>query len=113
MNADQIAYQLYSIDPFAEPYGLQPLQVYGNYGSGIISGHFDNRKQLFEYACVSLSPTSVIEKLMSREDLHGIWLTICMRIGVGSLIGNLCFGMLLGITGGGLLNASPARISVM
>ena len=43
MNADQIAYQLHSIDPLREPYGLQPLQVYGYSAQGIISGYFDNR----------------------------------------------------------------------
>ena len=35
MNADQIAYQLHSIDPLREPYGLQPLQVYGYFAQGL------------------------------------------------------------------------------
>ena len=96
MNADQIAYQLHSIDPFAGTLWFAAIAGVWLFCSGIISGYFDNRSNYLNMR-MRLTQHPLLKKLMSEKSR--VKFANYMHENYGSLIGNLCFGMLLGITG--------------
>ncbi len=95
LNADQIHYQLHSIDPTQGTLWFAAIAGLWLFCSGIISGFFDNRchylnmrMRLQEHPLLKrLMPTTLRERF--AEYMHQNY---------GSIMGNFCFGMLLGLT---------------
>lgn len=96
LDQDNIAYQLDSIDPTKGTLWYAAIAGFWLFFSGIISGYFDNRSnylntrmRLRQHPCLKLVMT---EKCRARfaDYIHDNY---------GSIMGNLSFGMLLGVTG--------------
>lgn len=96
LSAEKIEYQLKSIDPFRGTLWFAAIAGVWLFCSGIISGYFDNRcnylnlrMRLREHPFLKrIMPTATRAKF--ADYLHNNY---------GSIMGNLCFGMLLGLTG--------------
>ena len=101
MNADQIAYQLHSIDPFAGTLWFAAIAGVWLFCSGIISGYFDNRSNYLNMR-MRLTQHPLLKKLMSEKTR--VKFANYMHENYGSLIGwdYRC---------GRLLNASSVRYS--
>lgn len=96
LNAQQIEYQLQSIDPLRPTLWYAAIAGVWLFCSGIISGFFDNR-------CDYLNMRQRLRhhpilKLMLPEKWR-IAFADYMHNNYGSIIGNISFGMLLGMTG--------------
>lgn len=96
LNKAQVQYQLKAIDP------LKPTLLYAAiagvwlFCSGIISGFFDNRCDYLNMR-MRLRQHPIL-KLMLPEKMRAA-LADYLHKHYGALMGNLCFGMLLGMTG--------------
>ena len=66
MNADQIAYQLHSIDPFAGTLWFAAIAGVWLFCSGIISGYFDNRSNYLNMR-MRLAQHPLLKKLCLRR----------------------------------------------
>lgn len=96
LDQENIHYQLASIDPTKGTLWYAAIAGFWLFFSGIISGYFDNRSnylntrmRLRQHPCLKLLMT---EKCRARfaDYIHDNY---------GSIMGNLSFGMLLGVTG--------------
>ncbi len=96
MNQKQIEYHLHSIDPFAGTLWFAAIAGIWLFCSGIISGYFDNRSNYLNIR-MRLRQHPLLKKLMPLK--HREKLADYMHENYGSIIGNLCFGLLLGLTG--------------
>ncbi|WP_329504592.1 recombinase [Haemophilus parainfluenzae] len=96
MNTEQIAYQLHSIDPLAGTLWFAAIAGVWLFCSGLISGYFDNRSNYLNIR-MRLIQHPLLKKVMTEK--CRIKFANYMHENYGSIIGNLCFGMLLGITG--------------
>lgn len=96
MNSAQIDYQLHSIDPFAGTLWFAAIAGVWLFCSGIISGYFDNRSHYLNLR-MRLRQHPFLRKIMSRKCRAKF--ADYMHENYGSIMGNLCFGMLLGLTG--------------
>ena len=97
LDADAVAYQFKSLQPFTQP-TLWYAAIAGVwlFCSGIISGFFDNRCDYLNLR-MRLRHHPILKMLLPqtlRGKLADYW-----HNNYGTLMGNLCFGMLLGITG--------------
>lgn len=96
MNSAQIAYQLHSIDPFAGTLWFAAIAGVWLFCSGIISGYFDNRSNYLNLR-MRLRQHPCLKKLMTEKCRAKF--ADYLHENYGSIIGNLCFGLLLGLTG--------------
>ena len=96
MNSEKIAYQLHRIDPLDGSLWFAAIAGVWLFCSGIISGYFDNRSNYLNMR-MRLAQHPLLKKLMSEKSR--VKFANYMHENYGSLIGNFCFGMLLGLTG--------------
>lgn len=96
LNTVQVAYQLKAIDPFKLALWYAAIAGVWLFCSGIISGFFDNRSDYLNLR-MRLRHHPVL-KIMLPESIR-IKFANYIHHNYGSLMGNLCFGMLLGMTG--------------
>ena len=95
MNQAQIDYQLYSIDPFAGTLWFAAIAGVWLFCSGIISGYFDNRSNYLNTR-MRLRQHPLLKYTMTAK--CRVKFADYLHENYGSIIGNLCFGMLLGLT---------------
>lgn len=96
LNGVQVNYQLQSIDPARATLWYAAIAGFWLFCSGIISGFFDNR-------CDYLNLRQRLRhhpllKILLPEKLRGRFADY-VHTNNGSIMGNLCFGMLLGLSG--------------
>ncbi|WP_439240178.1 site-specific recombinase [Lonepinella sp. BR2474] len=91
-----IDYQLHAIDPTQGALWFAAIAGVWLFCSGIISGYFDNRSNYLN-SKMRLRYHPVLKYLMPEKCRIGI--ANYLHDNYGSLMGNFCFGMLLGLTG--------------
>lgn len=96
MNQAQIDYQLHSIDPLAGTLWFAAIAGLWLFCSGIISGFFDNRSNYLNLR-MRLRHHPLLKCLMTQKCRAKF--ADYMHENYGSIMGNFCFGMLLGLTG--------------
>lgn len=96
MNSAQIAYQLHSIEPFAGTLWFAAIAGVWLFCSSIISGYFDNRSNYLNLR-MRLRQHPCLKKLMTEKCRAKF--ADYLHENYGSIMGNLCFGLLLGLTG--------------
>ena len=96
LDAEQVAYQLKAINPLKSSLWYAAIAGVWLFCSGIISGFFDNRCDYLNLR-MRLRHHPIL-KIMLPEKARAK-LADYMHHNYGSLMGNLCFGMLLGMTG--------------
>lgn len=103
LDQAQIAYQLHAIDPLGGTLWFAAIAGVWLFCAGLISGYVDNRCNYLNMR-MRLQNHPLLVKLMS-ENKRAIFANY-MHNNYGSIVGNLGFGMLLGLTGvvGYLLN---------
>ncbi|EPE65023.1 hypothetical protein I139_07338 [Pasteurella multocida 2000] len=99
----EIAYQQKSLDPMKGSLWFAAIAGFWLFFSGIISGYFDNRSNYLNLK-MRLRNHPILRRLLTRNMRYKFaeyW-----HDNYGSIMGNLCFGLLLGLTGlvGYLLN---------
>ncbi|GJH43402.1 site-specific recombinase [Pasteurella canis] len=99
----EIAYQQKSIDPMKGSLWFAAIAGFWLFFSGIISGYFDNRSNYLNLK-MRLRNHPILRRILTRNMRYKFaeyW-----HDNYGSIMGNLCFGLLLGLTGlvGYLLN---------
>lgn len=96
LDPDQVAYQLHSIDLFSGTLWFAAIAGVWLFCSGIISGYFDNRANYLNLR-MRLRNHMWLKRFMKHtmhERFADYW-----HNNYGSIMGNLCFGLLLGGTG--------------
>ncbi|MCK3655566.1 recombinase [Pasteurellaceae bacterium Macca] len=96
LSESQVGYQLHSIDPTAGTLWFAGIAGVWLFFSGIISGFFDNRCHYLNLR-MRLQEHPLLKRLMApatRERFANY-----LHENYGSIMGNFCFGMLLGLTG--------------
>lgn len=96
LDEHNVAYQLHSIDPFSATYWYAAIAGLWLFCSGIISGYFDNRCNYLNMR-MRLREHPALKAIFS-ENLRYHFADY-IHENYGSLMGNLCFGLLLGLTG--------------
>ncbi|MBF0750585.1 MULTISPECIES: site-specific recombinase [unclassified Pasteurella] len=96
LNQEQIDYQLHSIDPFAGTLWFAAIAGVWLFCSGIISGYFDNRSHYLNTR-MRLRQHPGLRKVLPFK--YQEKLADYLHENYGSIMGNLCFGLLLGLTG--------------
>lgn len=96
LNSSQIEEQLTSIHPFGATLWYAAIAGVWLFCAGIISGYFDNRCNYLNMR-MRLQHHPLLKMWLSepRREKLGNYL----HENYGSIMGNLCFGMLLGLTG--------------
>lgn len=96
LNHTQISEQLESIHPMGATLWYAAIAGVWLFCAGIISGYFDNRCNYLNMR-MRLQHHPLLKRLMSekRREQFGNYI----HENYGSIMGNLCFGMLLGLTG--------------
>ncbi|OOF52137.1 recombinase [Rodentibacter genomosp. 1] len=108
LNQEQIDYQLHSIDPFAGTLWFAAIAGVWLFCSGIISGYFDNRSHYLNTR-MRLRQHPSLRKVLPFK--YQEKLADYLYENYGSIMGNLCFGLLLGLTGVvGYLSGLPLDI---
>ncbi|ANF61722.1 recombinase [[Haemophilus] ducreyi] len=96
LTSEMVQYQLHSIDPTQGTLWFAAIAGLWLFCSGIISGYFDNRSNYLNTR-MRLRQHPVLKLLLPQR------LRECLADYIhdnsGSIIGNICFGMLLGLTG--------------
>lgn len=96
LNNEQVNYQLHSLDISGSTLWFAAIAGVWLFCSGIISGFFDNRTNYLNLR-MRLQQHPLLKRLMPvsmREHFANY-----MHDNYGSIMGNLCFGFLLGLTG--------------
>ena len=96
LNKAMIEYQLHSIDPLAGSLWFAAIAGVWLFCSGIISGFFDNRSNYLNLK-MRLRQHPLLKLILSSRCRAKF--ADYMHDNYGSIMGNLCFGMLLGLTG--------------
>ncbi len=96
LNDAQIRYQLKAIDPAGPTLWYAAIAGVWLFCSGIISGFFDNRCDYLNLR-MRLRHHPLLKRLLPQRARN--WFADYWHRNYGSLVGNVCFGMLLGITG--------------
>lgn len=96
LTSSQIEYQLHSIDPLGATLWYAAIAGVWLFFAGLISGYFDNRCNYLNMR-MRLQYHPLLRQCLSEE--KRIRFAEYMHQNYGSIIGNLCFGMLLGLTG--------------
>lgn len=92
----EVAYQLRSIDPFSGALWFAAIAGVWLFCSGLISGYFDNRCNYLNTR-LRLQHHPLLKRIMTEK--FRIKFAEYLHKNYGSIMGNLCFGMLLGLTG--------------
>ena len=92
----EVAYQIHSVNPWGATLWYAAIAGLWLFCSGIISGFFDNRCDYLNLR-MRLRQHPVLKRLLP-EKLRGK-VADYLHSNYGSLMGNVCFGMLLGMTG--------------
>ena len=92
----EVAYQIHSVNPWGATLWYAAIAGLWLFCSGIISGFFDNRCDYLNLR-MRLRQHPVLKRLLP-EKLRGK-VADYLHKNYGSLMGNVCFGMLLGMTG--------------
>ena len=92
----EAAYQIHSVNPWGATLWYAAIAGVWLFCSGIISGFFDNRCDYLNLR-MRLRQHPVLKRLLP-EKLRGK-VADYLHKNYGSLMGNVCFGMLLGMTG--------------
>lgn len=95
LTADEVAYQLKSVNPFGATLWYAAIAGVWLFLSGIISGFLDNRADYLNLR-MRLQYHPVWRKMLPEK--WRIRLADYVHKNYGSLGGNVCFGMLLGMT---------------
>lgn len=96
LNSEEIAYQLDAIDPFKGTLWFAAIAGVWLFCSGIIAGYFDNRSNYLNLQ-MRLQNHPLLRLILFKKCRYGFakyW-----HENYGSIMGNLCFGILLGLTG--------------
>lgn len=96
LDADAVAYQLAAVNPLNPTLWYAAIAGLWLFCSGIISGFFDNRCDYLNLK-MRLRHHPLLKKLLPQRARN--WFADYMHENYGSIMGNLCFGMLLGMTG--------------
>ncbi|MDO4697166.1 MAG: recombinase [Pasteurellaceae bacterium] len=96
LDAEQVAYQLHSIDLFAGTLWFAAIAGVWLFCSGIISGYFDNRSNYLNLR-MRLREHPMLQKWLKTPTRERV--ADYLHDNYGSIMGNLCFGFLLGLTG--------------
>ena len=96
LNKAMIEYQLHSIDPLAGSLWFAAIAGVWLFCSGIISGFFDNRSNYLNLK-MRLRQHPLLKRILTNRCRAKF--ADYMHDNYGSIMGNLCFGMLLGLTG--------------
>ena len=96
LTPEEAAYQIKSVNPFGPTLWYAAIAGVWLFCSGIISGFFDNRSDYLNLR-MRLRYHPVLSMLLPQK--WRIRFADYMHANYGSLMGNLCFGMLLGMTG--------------
>lgn len=96
LNQDNIAYQLSSIDPTKGTLWYAAIAGFWLFLSGIISGYFDNRSNYLNTR-MRLRQHPCLKQIMTEK--CRVRFADYIHDNYGSIMGNLSFGMLLGMTG--------------
>ncbi len=96
LNESEIAYQLHSIDPFGATLWYAAIAGLWLFCSGLISGYFDNRCNYLNMR-MRLQQHPILRRILPEK--CRVSFADYMHENYGSIMGNLCFGMLLGVTG--------------
>ena len=92
----EVAYQIHSVNPWGATLWYAAIAGLWLFCSGIISGFLDNRCDYLNLR-MRLRQHPVLKRLLP-EKLRGK-VADYLHANYGSLMGNVCFGMLLGMTG--------------
>ena len=96
LDQEQITYQLHSIDPLSGTLWFAAIAGVWLFCAGLISGYVDNRCNYLNLR-MRLQHHPLLVKIMG-EHKRSIFANY-MHNNYGSIVGNLAFGMLLGLTG--------------
>lgn len=96
LDAEGVAYQLEAINPKGATLWYAAIAGLWLFCSGIISGFFDNRCDYLNLK-MRLRHHPLLKKILPHRLRQ--WFADYMHYNYGSIMGNLCFGMLLGMTG--------------
>jgi len=96
LNKAMIEYQLHSIDPLAGSLWFAAIAGVWLFCSGIISGFFDNRSNYLNLK-MRLRQHPLLKRILTNRCRAKF--ADYIHDNYGSIMGNLCFGMLLGLTG--------------
>ena len=96
LDKEMIEYQLHSIDPLAGSLWFAAIAGVWLFCSGIISGFFDNRSNYLNLK-MRLRQHPLLKLILSSRCRAKF--ADYIHENYGSIMGNLCFGMLLGLTG--------------
>lgn len=91
-----VEYQLYSIDPTKGTLWFAAIAGVWLFCAGIIAGYFDNRCNYLNLR-MRLKEHPLLKRIMPTNSL--IRFAEYMHQNYGSIMGNICFGFLLGLTG--------------
>ncbi|WP_133543330.1 site-specific recombinase [Mesocricetibacter intestinalis] len=95
LSEADIEYQLHSIDPTQGTLWFAAIAGLWLFCSGIISGFFDNRSNYLNLR-MRLHYHPCLKRVASSK--FRAWFSNYVHKNYGSIMGNLCFGMLLGLT---------------
>ncbi|MGQ0286450.1 site-specific recombinase [Pasteurellaceae bacterium 22721_9_1] len=96
LNSEAVAYQLHSIDLFSGTLWFAAIAGVWLFCSGIISGFFDNRTNYLNLK-MRLRHHPLLKRIMTKK-VREVFADY-VHDNYGSIMGNLCFGLLLGLTG--------------
>ncbi|PJG82544.1 site-specific recombinase [Caviibacterium pharyngocola] len=108
LTQDQVAYQLHSIDPLSGTLWFAAIAGVWLFCAGIIAGFFDNRCNYLNMR-MRLTEHPLLKRIMPLKTR--VAFAEYIHKNYGAIMGNLCFGMLLGLTGVvGYLSGLPLDI---
>ncbi len=95
LTLPQVEYQLHSINPFGATLWYAAIAGVWLFLAGLISGYFDNRCNYLNMR-MRLQNHPSLRRLSEEKRIR---FANYVHQNYGSIMGNLCFGMLLGLTG--------------
>ncbi len=95
LTLPQVEYQLHSINPFGATLCYAAIAGVWLFLAGLISGYFDNRCNYLNMR-MRLQNHPSLRRLSEEKRIR---FANYVHQNYGSIMGNLCFGMLLGLTG--------------
>lgn len=95
LTLSQVEYQLHSINPFGATLWYAAIAGVWLFLAGLISGYFDNRCNYLNMR-MRLQHHPLLRKFSEEKRIR---FANYVHQNYGSIMGNICFGMLLGLTG--------------
>ena len=96
LSAQEVDYQLQGVNPFGGTLWFAAIAGVWLFCAGIISGFFDNRCNYLNMR-MRLAEHPLLKKMMPKK--MRVAFAEYFHDNYGSIMGNMCFGMLLGLTG--------------